>query len=50
MHENGLHKNFPPFPFFMPYIVHYLWSRKNKGSWRFLPCDAWSRPKELPFV
>ncbi|KAH9892357.1 hypothetical protein F4778DRAFT_784720 [Xylariomycetidae sp. FL2044] len=25
-------------------------SRKHRGSWRFLPCDVWGRPRELGWV
>ncbi|KAF2099991.1 hypothetical protein NA57DRAFT_75493 [Rhizodiscina lignyota] len=49
-HEDGLHKNFPPFPFFVPYVAHYLWGRKHSGSWRLSPCDAWGQPRSMPFA
>lgn len=48
-YEGGIHKDFPPFPFFVPYIVHYWYSRKFAGAWRFCPSDFWGRPKELYF-
>ncbi|KAI1735464.1 hypothetical protein F4680DRAFT_461725 [Xylaria scruposa] len=25
-------------------------SPKHEGAWRFLPCDVWGRPRELPFL
>jgi len=49
-YENGKHANWPPFPFFVPYLVKYYYFRKYKGSWRFSPCDAFGQPKELPFA
>jgi len=41
---------FPPLPFFIPYLVQYWFAAKNKGAWRFLPCDMWGRPRPLMFV
>ncbi|KAF2008078.1 hypothetical protein P154DRAFT_15528 [Amniculicola lignicola CBS 123094] len=41
--------NFPKVPFFLPWLNAYIFRRKHKGSWRFHPCDAWSRPQPLPF-
>ncbi|KAI0451090.1 hypothetical protein F5B21DRAFT_390925 [Xylaria acuta] len=25
-------------------------SPRHEGAWRFLPCDVWGRPRELPFL
>ncbi|KAJ3576970.1 hypothetical protein NPX13_g3534 [Xylaria arbuscula] len=25
-------------------------SARHEGAWRFLPCDVWGRPRELPFL
>jgi len=47
--EGGKH-NFPPFPFFVPYLVQYVFARKHRGSWRFSPCTMFGQPKELPFA
>ncbi|KAI2630000.1 hypothetical protein GGS21DRAFT_545164 [Xylaria nigripes] len=30
--------------------VFVLSFRLHKGAWRFLPCDVWGRPRELPFL
>lgn len=48
-YEGGIH-SFPPVPFFIPYIVHYLFSYKHAGTWRFAPCDFWGKPRPLQFV
>ncbi|PVH93774.1 hypothetical protein DM02DRAFT_619072 [Periconia macrospinosa] len=47
--EGGIHK-FPPFPFFMPYLVDYWFANKHRGAWRFCPCDMHGTPKSLDFV
>jgi len=47
--EGGKH-NFPPFPFFVPYLVNYVFARKYKGSWRFSPCTMFGEKRELPFA
>jgi len=41
---------FPEAPFFVPYVIHYYFERKYKGSWRFNPCTAWSQPRLLVFL
>lgn len=48
--EDGLDKNFPPVPFFVPWLVNYWISRKHKGAWRFLPCDFFRNPRPLAFT
>ncbi|KAL2060973.1 hypothetical protein VTL71DRAFT_9025 [Oculimacula yallundae] len=48
--EGGIHHWWPPFPFFMPYLIKYWYMRKHQGAWRFSPCDAFGVPKELPFL
>ncbi|KAK5632362.1 hypothetical protein RRF57_008076 [Xylaria bambusicola] len=42
-------EDFPPFPWFMPYLAHYAFAVRN-GSWRFNPCDFWGKPRPLAFV
>ncbi|KAI0521172.1 hypothetical protein F5B22DRAFT_597956 [Xylaria bambusicola] len=45
-YEGG--EDFPPFPWFMPYVAHYGLAARN-GSWRFNPCDFWGKPRPLAF-
>ena len=40
----------PPAPAVTGYIVHYVLSWRHKGAWRFLPSDAWCRPRPLQFM
>ncbi len=47
--EGGVHK-WPPFPFFVPYLVHYYYGRKYRGVWRLSPCTIFGVPQELPFA
>lgn len=47
--EGGKH-NFPPFPFFVPYLVNYVFARRYRGSWRFSPCTMFGQPRELAFA
>lgn len=47
--EGGKH-NFPPFPWFVPYLVHYYFARRYRGSWRFAPCTMFGQRRELPFA
>lgn len=47
--EGGKHK-WPPLPFFVPYLVKYVYARRFAGSWRFSPCTIFGQPKELPFA
>jgi hypothetical protein len=46
--EGGIH-DFPSVPFFVPYVIHYVFERKHRGAWRYNPSDAWRDPKELAF-
>ncbi|PVH98118.1 hypothetical protein DM02DRAFT_58619 [Periconia macrospinosa] len=46
--ENGMH-DFPSVPFFVPYIIHYLFGLKHRGAWRFNPCTIWRDRRELAF-
>lgn len=48
--EGGRHKHWPPFPWFVPYLVKYFFMWKYKGVWRFSPCTVFGEPKELAFV
>ncbi|KAL9086285.1 MAG: hypothetical protein Q9165_007200 [Trypethelium subeluteriae] len=47
--EGGMH-DFPPVPFFVPYVVHYLFARRYSGAWRFNPCTFWRDRRELAFT
>lgn len=41
--------DFPSVPFFVPYVIHYVFGAKYRGAWRFNPCTAWRDRKELAF-
>ncbi|KAI0103761.1 hypothetical protein GGR51DRAFT_523272 [Nemania sp. FL0031] len=41
--------DFPPFPWFMPYLAKYGFAARN-GAWRFNPCDFWGKPRPLAFM
>ncbi|CAI6285932.1 unnamed protein product [Periconia digitata] len=47
-YEGGIH-DFPSVPFFVPYIIHYLFGMKYRGAWRFNPCTIWRDRRELAF-
>ncbi|KAL1965836.1 hypothetical protein VTN77DRAFT_5157 [Rasamsonia byssochlamydoides] len=40
----------PAMPPLSELFVHYIFARKHAGSWRFLPCDTWGKPRPLAFV
>ena len=46
--EGGMH-NFPAVPFFVPFIIHYVFGRRYRCAWRFNPCTAWRDRRELAF-
>ncbi len=39
--------DFPPAPFFVPYMVHYTFSGRHAGAWRFNPCTFFKAPRPL---
>jgi hypothetical protein len=39
----------PKMPMGSSYFVHYLFARKHRGAWRFLPCDTFRNPRPLFF-
>ncbi|KAL7933076.1 hypothetical protein V8C35DRAFT_304868 [Trichoderma chlorosporum] len=41
--------DWPATPVSSEYIVHYIFGRKHRGSWRFLPSDTFRQPRALPF-
>lgn len=43
-------ESFPTVPFFLPWLNAYWYAKKNKGCWRFNPCDVWGQPRPLEFV
>ncbi|EUC43631.1 hypothetical protein COCMIDRAFT_38434 [Bipolaris oryzae ATCC 44560] len=43
-------EDFPPLPFFVPWLNAYWFSRKHGGCWRFNPSDHWGRPRLLHFL
>jgi hemerythrin-like domain-containing protein len=42
--------NWPSLPLGAAYIVHYIFARKHRGAWRFLPCDTFRNPRPLAFL
>ncbi|KAE8445243.1 hypothetical protein EG329_013615 [Mollisiaceae sp. DMI_Dod_QoI] len=47
--EDGRHKNWPPFPWFVPYLcMLFMW--KYRGTWKFSPCTLFGKPRDMPFV
>lgn len=46
--EGGTH-DFPSVPFFVPYVIHYVFARKHRGAWRFNPCTLWRDRRELAY-
>ncbi|KAF2448503.1 hypothetical protein P171DRAFT_428563 [Karstenula rhodostoma CBS 690.94] len=47
--EGGIH-NFPPVPFFVPYVIRYAFERPHRGAWRFSPCTTWRDRRDLLFA
>lgn len=45
----GVGHQFPPFPFFSPYLVDWWFAGKYRGAWRFCPCDMHGVPRQLAF-
>ncbi|KAM0550703.1 hypothetical protein ACHAPJ_008768 [Fusarium lateritium] len=46
--EGGMH-DFPPVPFFVPYIIQHVYGRRHRGAWQFNPCTMWRDRRELAF-
>ncbi|MCJ1224472.1 hypothetical protein MMC12_001117 [Toensbergia leucococca] len=44
--EGGEHP-YPVMPWFVPYVVKYILSRKYAGAWKFGCCDYWGQPRTL---
>lgn len=42
--------SWPAIPIGSEYIVHYIFGRKHRGAWRFLPSDTFRTPRMLPFL
>ena len=47
--EDGRHARWPPFPWFVPYLNRFIFSRKHAKAWQFSPCWKF-QPRELSFV
>jgi len=41
---------FPSVPFFVPYLVHFLYARKYRQLWKFNPSSSFRVRRELKFV
>ncbi|KAJ0423495.1 hypothetical protein BJY00DRAFT_310151 [Aspergillus carlsbadensis] len=47
--EEGAHAHWPPFPFFLPFVIRNYFAKRHAGAWRFFPC--WnSRRRDLQFI
>jgi hemerythrin-like domain-containing protein len=42
--------NWPPIPWFVPWLVRIWYSWRYAGAWRFSPCTLGRVPRELPFA
>jgi len=40
----------PPMPWFVPYLVRWLFAGKYRSWWQFAPNDLHSKPRDLPFA
>jgi len=47
---DGQVRPFPPAPFFVPYLIKFVFEPRHSGAWRFNPCDSFSRPRPLQFL
>jgi hypothetical protein len=47
--EGGIH-HWPPIPFFVPYLVDWVFARRHRGAWRFGPSDVYGKPRALQFL
>jgi hypothetical protein len=43
-------EEFPPVPFFVPWLNAYWFAGRHRGAWRFNPCDDWGRKRALQFL
>ena len=49
--EPGVHDPYwPPLPFYVRWIIRYIYVPKQKGAWRFSCSDSYGNPRDLPFV
>jgi hemerythrin-like domain-containing protein len=42
--------SWPKMPTGSAWIVHYVFGRKHRGAWKFLPCDTFRNPRPLRFL
>lgn len=47
-YEGG--NDWPGLPLVAVHVIAEKLSKLHAGAWRFLPCDVWGKPKELPFM
>ncbi|KAI5239198.1 hypothetical protein E4T43_06968 [Aureobasidium subglaciale] len=47
--EGGIH-DFPAVPFFVPYVINYIFGMRYHSVWRFNPCTSWRDRRELPYA
>lgn len=41
---------FPNVPFFVPYLVRFLYERTHRDVWKFNPCSSFRARRELPIL
>jgi len=49
-YDNGSGAHFPPAPEPVRWAIMYWYGKRYQGSWRFCPCDFYSKPRPLQFV
>lgn len=47
-YEGG--NNWPGLPLVAVHVIAERLSKPHAGAWRFLPCDVWGKPKNLPYM
>lgn len=48
--DGGMHAAWPPLPWIAMVLFRWIFIPRNKGWWRFAPCDSYMQPRELPFA
>ena len=42
--------DWPPLPWFIPYVIKHWFGRRHAGAWRFNASDFWGNPVPLHFL
>ncbi|KAA8893695.1 hypothetical protein FN846DRAFT_1003962 [Sphaerosporella brunnea] len=48
--EDGIHTKFPPAPWFVKFLMHWVWPLPKRRVWRFGSTTPRGVPKELPLA